>query len=418
MSMTVQLARGSIANKTLLNGELFWDDSGVLYIGSTSGPTPIAGNKAQGSLSYRGVLYEAARLPENAKAGEFWVLKVAGTGALTGYLAGDWLICATPGNFFRLAIPGDASSLAFNPTGTGLVSTTVQTAIAEVATKTLAYAGTISLATIPASPAVGALYLSTEDFTLTSKAVHKNDLVFFTQGVWSVLAVGSTHATDISYASTTVGTTLDTLVVNKADLVAGKIPVSQLPSSVVGGLHYMGVWDFSTNDFPAGAQTGNYWVAVNPAVVTVGGVDYLAGDFLVYNGATWDKVDNTDQVKGLVVGGQTLTGLPEFVGQGAISVYVQNGKITIDAGASVTAPLSTEGRVQYYHLGNLYDASLTQDPATGDLVVDAPNTLFSHSVAFGLATLVPSANTTSFTFPTQSGQLLADSSVIDCGERL
>lgn len=81
---------------------------------------------------------------------------------------------------------------------------------------------------------------------------------------------------------------------------SGKVPTSQLPSAVLGGLSYQGTWDAATNSpaLASGVGTKGYFYKVNVAGSTGldGITDWKVGDWAVYNGATWDKVDNTDQV--------------------------------------------------------------------------------------------------------------------------
>lgn len=74
----------------------------------------------------------------------------------------------------------------------------------------------------------------------------------------------------------------------------GKIPTSQLPDSIVGQLEYQGAYDASGGAAPGSPLKGQYWI------ISVGGtintVSYTVGDWIVYNGTTFDKIDNTDAV--------------------------------------------------------------------------------------------------------------------------
>ena len=70
--------------------------------------------------------------------------------------------------------------------------------------------------------------------------------------------------------------------------VNGKVVLTQIPDSVLGQLEYMGTWNFAT--LPTSTQKGQYWIA------NTSGNGYVVGDWAVWNGATFDKVDNTDAV--------------------------------------------------------------------------------------------------------------------------
>lgn len=71
--------------------------------------------------------------------------------------------------------------------------------------------------------------------------------------------------------------------------VNGKIPLTQISDSVLGQMEYMGIYDFSV-DMPVATEKGQYWVA------SVAGNGYEVGDWAVWNGTAFDKVDNTDAV--------------------------------------------------------------------------------------------------------------------------
>ena len=68
----------------------------------------------------------------------------------------------------------------------------------------------------------------------------------------------------------------------------GKVVLTQIPDSVLGQLEYMGVHNFTT--MPTATQKGQYWIA------SVSGNGYIVGDWAVWNGSSFDKVDNTDAV--------------------------------------------------------------------------------------------------------------------------
>jgi hypothetical protein len=88
---------------------------------------------------------------------------------------------------------------------------------------------------------------------------------------------------------------------------SGKVPVSELPAAVLGALSYQGTWNASTNTPTLTSSTGTkgyyYVVSVAGSTNLDGITDWLVGDWAVYNGTVWQKVDNTETVTS--VNGQT-----------------------------------------------------------------------------------------------------------------
>lgn len=78
----------------------------------------------------------------------------------------------------------------------------------------------------------------------------------------------------------------------------GKIPLSEIPDSIIGQVEYMGTWNAFTNTPTLNPlipeQKGHYYVV--SAAGVFGGVDYQVGDWIISNGVEWQKVDNTDAV--------------------------------------------------------------------------------------------------------------------------
>ncbi len=100
---------------------------------------------------------------------------------------------------------------------------------------------------------------------------------------------------------------------------SGTVPVSQLPAAVLGALSYQGTWNASTNTPTLTSSTGTkgYYYVVNVAGSTnLNGItDWVVGDWAVYNGSVWQKVDNTDAVTS--VNGYTGTVVLSYTDVGA-----------------------------------------------------------------------------------------------------
>ena len=81
---------------------------------------------------------------------------------------------------------------------------------------------------------------------------------------------------------------------------AGKVPLSEIPDSIIGALSYQGTWNASTNTptLTSSVGTKGYYYVVSVAGTTnLNGItDWQVGDWAVYNGTAWQKIDNTDSV--------------------------------------------------------------------------------------------------------------------------
>jgi len=80
----------------------------------------------------------------------------------------------------------------------------------------------------------------------------------------------------------------------------GKVPITELPSAVLGALNYQGTWNASTNSptLTSSVGTKGYYYVVDVAGSTnLNGItDWKVGDWAIFNGTVWQKVDNTDAV--------------------------------------------------------------------------------------------------------------------------
>ena len=114
-----------------------------------------------------------------------------------------------------------------------------------------------------------------------------------------------------------------------------------------GALVYQGTWDALTNNpaLSSGVGTKGYYYVVNVAGTTNldGITDWQIGDWAVFNGTIWQKVDNTDGVTS--VNGQTGTVVlgANDVGATANTTYVLTSGLVTGGGrlnANVTVGLT------------------------------------------------------------------------------
>ena len=80
----------------------------------------------------------------------------------------------------------------------------------------------------------------------------------------------------------------------------GTVPLNQIPASIKGGVSYQGAWNASTNTPTIVSGTGSkghYYVVSVAGNTNIDGItDWVTGDWIIFNGTTWEQIDNTDAV--------------------------------------------------------------------------------------------------------------------------
>jgi len=156
--------------------------------------------------------------------------------------------------------------------------------------------------------------------------------------------------------------TLDAGVANGVATLdgSGTVPISQLPAAVLGALSYQGTWNASTNTptLTSSVGTKGYYYVVNVAGSTnLNGItDWKVGDWAVYNGTAWQKVDNTDAVTSVngytgtvVLTNTDISGFGTMSTQNANNVSITGGFIdNTDIGSDTAA---TGAFTELYALG-------------------------------------------------------------------
>ena len=155
----------------------------------------------------------------------------------------------------------------------------------------------------------------------------------------------------------------------------GKVPTSELPDTVLGTVQYQGTWNATTNipDLPASSpEKGDYYVVAVAGSTSLGGItDWEIGDWAIFNGTIWEKVDNTDQVDS--VNGQTGIVVldTDDVSEGATNKYYSTSLFDTDFATKDTDDLS-EGTTNKYYASSLFSTDFaTKD--TDDLTEGTTN---------------------------------------------
>ena len=199
-----------------------------------------------------------------------------------------------------------------------------------------------------------------------------------------------------------------------------KVPISQIPDSVIGALSYQGTWNASTNTptLTSSVGTKGYYYVVSVAGSTNlnGTTDWLVGDWAVYNGTIWQKVDNTDSVTSVngLTGAVVLT--TTNVAEGTNLYYTDaRARASVSAGTGISYN-STTGVITNSSpsLGGdvVGPASATDnaiarfDTTTGKLLQNSVVTVGDTGAVSGVTTLSASTSvTTPIVQATNSGGL-------------
>ena len=147
-----------------------------------------------------------------------------------------------------------------------------------------------------------------------------------------------------------------------------KIP---LALSITGALTFKGIWDASTEAYPADPDQGDYYVI--SVAGTISGTAYIVGDIILYNGTDWEKtalgvdvvqnlndlsdVDTTGVADGnaLVYDLATTSWIPGEGGGGI--TYICQGRLTLETGVPVSTADQADKTNLYFtpYNGNLID---------------------------------------------------------------
>lgn len=162
----------------------------------------------------------------------------------------------------------------------------------------------------------------------------------------------------------------------------GKLKSSQIPPSLIGSVVYQSTWDASSNSpsLTSSVGTKGFYYKVNVAGSTnLDGInDWKIGDWAIFNGLVWEKIDNTDQV--VSVNGQqgAVVLNTDNISEGTTNKYFTDGRAqtaavqnSLTPASSIKAPsvdsvttalagkltdvLTTIGDIFYRNLSNITD---------------------------------------------------------------
>jgi len=179
--------------------------------------------------------------------------------------------------------------------------------------------------------------------------------------------------------------------------------VSTIGGGTIGGVTYEGTWNAATNTPTLTSSTGtkgDYYVVNVAGSTNLDGItDWQIGDWAIFNGSVWEKVDNTDLVTS--VNGQTgaVVLTAANVGAAANTVEIIAG-VGLDGGGNLAANVTID-------LANTAVSPNTYGDAANvaQFTVDAQGRLTS---AANVAISISTANVTGLgTMATQNANAVA-----------
>lgn len=166
----------------------------------------------------------------------------------------------------------------------------------------------------------------------------------------------------------------------------GTVPLSQIPASLQGGVSYQGAWNASTNTptLTSSVGTKGYYYVVSVAGSTnLNGItDWQVGDWAIFNGSIWQKIDNTDAVTS--VNGFTGTVVLNYTNVGAPSTTGINATGTWGINISGNAATVTNGvYTNVSYADPTWLTSLSGTKISGNIPGNAANVTGTVAVANG-----------------------------------
>jgi len=301
------------------------DSSAYIVLGSLSATAPLSYNNTTGAFSISqsgaaadGYLSSIDWNTFNNKQGALTLTTTGSSGAST--LIGNTLNIPTYTDQFVGTVTSVAA-LTLGTIGTDLSSTVANSTTTPVITLN-----------VPTASAVNRGALSAADWTtFDNKQVAGNYITSLT-GEATALGPGAAavtldNAAVISKVLTGLNVTGGTVVAADS-ILTGFGKVQNQINGLIGGTIFQGTWNANTNT-PALVSSvgtnGHYYIVSVAGTTNLDGItDWQVGDWAIFAGTTWEKVDNTDSVSSVngFTGAVSLT--TDNIPEGATNLYFTN----------------------------------------------------------------------------------------------
>lgn len=216
-----------------------------------------------------------------------------------------------------------------------------------------------------------------------------------------VVSAASVTATELGYVSG-VTSAIQTQLGNKIESsekganngvcpldAGGKISVTYLPNSI---MEYKGTWAASTNTPTLANGTGNagdVYISTDTGTVDfgAGNITFAAGDWVIYNGATWEKAINSNSV--VSVNGQTgVVVLDTSHISENTNLYFTDERAQDAVAAAIAAGTHVGIAITYTDASNLFNFEVKYDDSS--IGIDGSNQLYVKALGITNAMLAGS----------------------------
>mgnify|MGYP001445072974 CR=1 FL=1 len=209
-------------------------------------------------------------------------------------------------------------------------------------------------------------------------------------------------------------TPVSSSVVGQANGVAslnssGKVPLTEIDSSLIGALNYQGTWNANTNSpaiIPSTGTKGYYYTVSVAGTTTIdGNNNWTVGDIIAFNGTVWNQIQGAASDVISVAGKTGVVSLTSSdVGLGNVTNTAQlastqtltlTGDVTASATALSTGTIATT-------VGTLTNKSLTNPTITNyveTLYAPAAGSSFTVDLANGTFQKFTTNGNTTITLP-------------------
>lgn len=151
----------------------------------------------------------------------------------------------------------------------------------------------------------------------------------------------------------------------------GRIPSSQLPAGLGGGVTYKGTWNANTNTPTLASGVGTdgdmYKVSVAGTTTIDGESSWGVGDQIIFGDSVWSKIDNTESITS--VHGRTGA----IVGQAGDYTKDQVGLDNVDNTSDLNKPVSTSTQIALDSKENVSNKGAANGYAPLDALGNVPN---------------------------------------------